>query len=135
MLGSQGLVLATAMVVSSTVLFLTFSRQKITSPPTKYSGNHDSEQPSEKTKIPRPCLSSGEKKKSERKKKKVKFAENVKEPTGNGEEFRNQHKKRSRVEMNCRNEIPGIQRMPPNRVALYNGILKDRVHRTECSSY
>ena len=72
-------------------------------------------------------------KKRERKKKKVKFAENVKEPSGNGEEFRNKHKKRSRMEMNCRNEIPVVERMPLNRVALYNGILKDRVQRMECS--
>ncbi|XP_062089854.1 uncharacterized protein LOC133796382 [Humulus lupulus] len=130
MLCSQGLVLATAMVVSSTVLFLTFSRQKSFSP-TQPSGNRDSEQPSEK--ILRSCLISGDDKKKERKKKIVKFAENVKEPRGNGEEFRNRQKKRSRMEMNCRNEIPGIQTTPSNHLVLYNGIIKDRVQRLECS--
>ncbi|KAM6546438.1 hypothetical protein CsatB_027174 [Cannabis sativa] len=107
MLGSQSLVLATAMVVSSTLLFLTFSKQKF-----QLSGNHDSEQSSQK--IPPSCLSSGNDKemRERNKKKKVKFAENVKEPKGNGEEFRNGYKKRRRMEMNnnCRNEISGIQK-------------------------
>ncbi|XP_024021902.1 uncharacterized protein LOC112091753 [Morus notabilis] len=118
MLGSQGLVLATAMVVSTTVLFIAFSRQKT------FSENHDSREPADKT--PRSCLSSGDKKKGEKKKKKVQFAENVKE---------NQYKKkRSRMESEyCRDEIPGIQGMPANRAALYRGILKDRVQRIECS--
>ncbi|XVF24795.1 hypothetical protein REPUB_Repub13aG0158400 [Reevesia pubescens] len=125
---SQGLVLATAMVVSSTVIFLTFSRQKSLSPPKQ---------------TLRSCLSS-EGKKKDKKKKKVKFAENVKETSGNGEEYRKeQHKKliaaatrttttaaagRSRkVDGFCRSEIPA------NRIALYNGILRDRVHKVECS--
>ncbi|KAF4398942.1 hypothetical protein G4B88_023536 [Cannabis sativa] len=121
MLGSQGLVLATAMF--------------------QLSGNHDSEQSSEK--IPPSCLSSGnDKEKRERnKKKKVKFAENVKEPKGNGEEFRNGYKKRRRIlEMNnnnCRNEISGIQKTPNknnNRIALYNGIIKDRTQRLHLKS-
>lgn len=72
-------------------------------------------------------------------KKKVKFAENVKETNGNGEVYRKEHNKkvitaaaatagRSRkVDRFCRNE------MPANRIALYNGILRDRVHGVECS--
>ncbi|EOY25799.1 hypothetical protein QUC31_011785 [Theobroma cacao] len=117
---SQGLVLATAMVVSSTVIFLTFSRQK-TLPPSKQTL--------------RSCLSS-EGKRRGRKKKKVQFAENVKDTSGNGEEYRKEQNKkliaatagRSRkVDRFCRNE------MPENRIALYNGILRDRVHRMECS--
>lgn len=133
MMGSQVLVLATAMVVSSTVLFLAFSRQK-----SILSQNHDSGDPPKKS--PRSCLSSGDRKR-EKKKKKVKFAENVKEPRGNGEEFRNEHKKRRGImgkRENCRNEIPAgievqVQGMPANRAALYSGILKDRVHRIQCS--
>ncbi|OMO54323.1 hypothetical protein CCACVL1_27884 [Corchorus capsularis] len=121
---SQGLVLATAMVVSSTVIFLTFSRQlKPFSPPPKQTL--------------RSCLCSDGKKR-DRKKKKVHFAENVKDTRGNGEEYRKEQTRkiiaaaesvgRSRnVDGFCRNE------MPANRVALYSGILRDRVHRTECS--
>ncbi|XVE52202.1 hypothetical protein DITRI_Ditri02bG0104000 [Diplodiscus trichospermus] len=117
---SQGLVLATAMVVSSTVIFLTFSRQKTLSSPKQ---------------TPRSCLSS-EGKKKDKKKKKVKFAENVKETSGNGEQYRKEHNKKSiaetagrsrKVDGFCRNE------MPANRIALYNGILRDRVHKMECS--
>ncbi|XWS16445.1 hypothetical protein CRYUN_Cryun34aG0088100 [Craigia yunnanensis] len=118
---SQGLVLATAMVVSSTVIFLTFSRQKNLSPPKQ---------------TLRSCLSSERKKRDKKKKKKVQFAENVKETSGNGEEYRKEQKKkliaatagRSRkIDRFCRNE------MPANRIALYNGILRDRVHKIECS--
>ncbi|KAL5575698.1 hypothetical protein UlMin_017397 [Ulmus minor] len=126
---SQALVLATAMAVSSAVIFLAFPRQKIASPSNQISENRDSdEQPPEKHL--RSCLYSGDK---ERKKKKVRFEANVKEPRGNGEEFRNRHKKSSRVERVCRIEIPANYGMPANRIALYNGILKNRVHRTECS--
>ncbi|XVF26587.1 hypothetical protein REPUB_Repub14bG0030600 [Reevesia pubescens] len=119
---SQGLVLATAMVVSSTVIFLTFSRQKTLLPPNK--------QPL------RSCLSS-EGKKRDKKKKKVQFAENVKETSGNGDEYRKeQHRKlvaatetegKRKVDRFFRNE------MPANRIALYNGILRDRVHKMQCS--
>lgn len=75
------------------------------------------------------CL---EEKKRQRKKKRVHFAENVKETSGNGKEYRKEHGKNlmNKAARNCRNEIP---RMPANRVALYNGILRDRVHGTQCS--
>ncbi|XVE89101.1 hypothetical protein DITRI_Ditri19aG0123400 [Diplodiscus trichospermus] len=120
---SQGLVLATAMVVSSTVIFFTFSRQKTLSLPKQ---------------TLRSCLSP-EGKKKEKKKKKVQFAENVKESKGNGEEYRKERNKKlttaaattagrsTKVDRFCRNE------MPANRIALYNGILRDRVHKMECS--
>ena len=77
-------------------------------------------------------------KKRERKKKKVQFAENVKEPSGNGEEYRKgqmQMKLSKFIEENCRNKIPTIGGMQENRTALYNGILKDRVRvqRMQCS--
>ena len=60
-------------------------------------------------------------KKRDKKKKKLQFAENVKETSGNGEEYRKEHNKkliattagRSRkVDRFCRNE------MPANRIAL-----------------
>ncbi|KAK4748266.1 hypothetical protein SAY87_014852 [Trapa incisa] len=120
MLGSQSLVLATtAMVVSSTVLFLAYSRHKPDPP-----------------KLPlRSCLSS-DGKKTGQKKKKVKFAESVKDPRENGEEFRRKQRRGS-SEKSCREcEIsspasPGA--MPANRAALYNGILRDRAQRMACS--
>ncbi|XWS20425.1 hypothetical protein CRYUN_Cryun31cG0100000 [Craigia yunnanensis] len=82
------------MVVSSTVIFLTFSRLKNVSPPKQ---------------TLRSCLSSEGKKRDKKKKKKVQFAENVKETSDNEE-----------VNGFCRNE------MPANWIALYNGILRDR---------
>ncbi|GMI98698.1 hypothetical protein like AT1G52565 [Hibiscus trionum] len=76
-----GLVLATAMVVSSSVIFLTLSRQKtLPLPPHKQSI--------------RSCLSSSERKKRDKKKKKVKFAENVKETNGDGEKYRKEQRKK-----------------------------------------
>ncbi|XP_038901306.1 uncharacterized protein LOC120088227 [Benincasa hispida] len=127
-LSSQGLVIATAMVVSSTALFLAFS-------------NHHKINPIIPSISLLPsCFSSDEKKKEKkkqrRKKKKVRFAEDVKEPKGNGEEYRREHDEKMGMEerkltrtrtSNCRNEIPA------NRVALYNGILKDRSQRIQCS--
>ncbi|CAH8391212.1 unnamed protein product [Eruca vesicaria subsp. sativa] len=121
---SHGVVIATAMVFSSTALFLAISRQ--------FSGNHQTSD----QQILRPCLCSEEKKKQRKKKtkKKVKFAENVKEPKGNGEEYRKKREslrepmiKPDKTGSVCRND------MPPNRIALYNGILRDKNHRVQCS--
>lgn len=72
------------------------------------------------------------------------FAEDVVDPRGDGEEFRRQHgggiiggnsstsikfKKKS-------NSVVGKDRgMPANRVALYNGILRDRVVQRLAYSY
>lgn len=48
-------------------------------------------------------------------------------------EFREKPGKKNRVSINeCRNEIPETKAMPANRVALYNGILRDRVQRMGC---
>ncbi|TYI60178.1 hypothetical protein E1A91_D10G087800v1 [Gossypium mustelinum] len=121
---SQGLVLATAMVVSSTVIFLTFSRQKTLSPPPKQTL--------------RSCLPSDGKKRDKKRKKKVQFAENVEETSGDGQEYRKeQHKKLIAAASTRRRKMDGFCRseMPANRIALYNGILRDRVHvhKMECS--
>ncbi|KAM7254332.1 hypothetical protein ACFE04_032014 [Oxalis oulophora] len=113
MLSSHGVVLATtAMLVSSTVLYLTLSWQK-----------------------PEFHSSSEGKRKLKKKKKRVHFADNVKLEDGNGELYRKeQMKKLTKVDQfinsnnNCRSH-----EIPANRVALYNGILRDRVHRIECS--
>lgn len=74
-----------------------------------------------------------EEKKRERKKKKVQFAEDMKEPSGNGKEYREECIKLSKDEMSCRNKTPTVNGMPENRIALYNGILKDRMQRMKCS--
>ncbi|KAJ0250428.1 hypothetical protein HA466_0137630 [Hirschfeldia incana] len=121
---SHGVVIATAMVFSTTALFLAISRQ--------FSSNQTSDQ-----QILRSCLSSEEKKKQRKKRKKVKFSEDVKEPKGDGEEYRKrEHLRRIVPEQGdelekassvCRND------MPANRMALYNGILRDRDHRLQCS--
>ncbi|CAN4088500.1 unnamed protein product [Withania somnifera] len=84
--------------------------------------------------ILRSCLSSAGKNKdrARKKKKSVQFAADVKSPSGNGEEYRRKHmKKFTETRSNsCGNEIVG---MPGNRVALYTGILRDRVQRMEFS--
>lgn len=63
-----------------------------------------------------------------KKKKKVKFAEDVKDTKGNGELYRKEGRKRSEIQKSCGNE-----KMPANHAALYTGILKDRVHRIQYS--
>lgn len=70
-------------------------------------------------------------KKNNNKKKRVKFADDVKDSRGNSELYRKLHRKSSKAEATCRgNEILGYNgRMPANRVALYSGILKDRVQK------
>lgn len=74
-----------------------------------------------------------EERKKERKKKRVQFAANVKEPRGDGKEYRKERMKPSKAEISCRNEIRETRGMPENRIALYNGILRDRVQRMQCS--
>ncbi|KAG2250763.1 hypothetical protein Bca4012_063828 [Brassica carinata] len=127
---SHGVVIATAMVFSSTALFLTISRQ--------FSGNHQTSDLQDQQSL-RPCLCSEETKKQRKKKnKKVKFAENVKEPKGNGEEYR---RKRESMRINVQETVIKPDKtgsvcridMPANRIALYNGILRDRDHRVQCS--
>ncbi|KAK4796276.1 hypothetical protein SAY86_028602 [Trapa natans] len=121
MLGSQSLVLATtAMVVSSTVLFLAFSRHK--SVPQK--------QPL------RSCLCSDrETKKKKEKKKRVKFAVGVKEPGASGPDLKRNIQRRNPTEKSCKEcEISSTGPvMPANRAALYSAMLRDRAERTVCS--
>ncbi|CAH2053600.1 unnamed protein product [Thlaspi arvense] len=137
MLGcSNGTVaIATAMVFSSTALFLAMARQ--------FHGNQTSKVQDQTPVTPGPilrsCLSSEETKKQRKKKnKKVRFAENVKDTKGNGKEYRMRElswrtvpepvTNPGKTGSNC-----GISTIPANRMALYNGILRDRDHRTQCS--
>ncbi|MED6211608.1 hypothetical protein PIB30_075400 [Stylosanthes scabra] len=127
---SQGIVFTTAMVLSSTVLYLAFSRHK----------NILHHSPQSNNQILRSCLSSEKKRErkltnKKNKKKRVQFAENVVEIIERSEE-EEEERNRKRVastsrsrSSNCRN----APEMPANRIALYNGILRDRVHRMECS--
>ncbi|XP_027342595.1 uncharacterized protein LOC113855241 [Abrus precatorius] len=129
---SQGLVLTTAMLVSSTVLYLAFSTQK-TTPSFLIHWNshfHDSNKGTLRS-----CLYSEEKKrKRKKKKKKVQFADNVKESRETSEVGSiEKQRKQNGVSNNCRQETSETSGMPANRIALYNGILRDRVHRIQCS--
>ncbi|TKY64560.1 hypothetical protein E2542_SST14458 [Spatholobus suberectus] len=132
---SQGLVFTTAMVFSTTLLYLAFSRQK-TSLPFQILGNSNSPHPNKQ--ILRSCIYSDEKKRERKKnkKKKVKFAENVmvkEEARDTNEKNREKQGRQNRVSSGaCTNEIQENREMPANRIALYNGILRDRVQRMAC---
>ncbi|XP_038879742.1 uncharacterized protein LOC120071499 [Benincasa hispida] len=130
MMNSQGMALATAMAaVSGTVILLSFCIQKSIpihqfSPPTL-----------------RSCIPSDTRKKKKHKKR-VHFAKDVVDPIGNGEDFRRRHEiawnnnysSSSSSSSSLPPQNPSAAAvdpgMPANRVALYNGILRDRVvHR------
>uniref|UniRef100_A0A1J3DR12 Uncharacterized protein n=1 Tax=Noccaea caerulescens TaxID=107243 RepID=A0A1J3DR12_NOCCA len=123
-------VIATAMVFSSTALFLALARQ--------FHGNQTSKIHDQTPRtVLRSCLSSEETKKQRRKtKKKVRFDENVKDTKGNGKEYRRKELSKRTVPVTKPGKTDSICRistMPANRMALYNGILRDRDHRTQCS--
>ncbi|KAJ9179043.1 hypothetical protein P3X46_010871 [Hevea brasiliensis] len=104
-LSSQAVVLATAMVVSSSVVFLAFSKHK-TFP--EFFKNQDSQSSAQNL---RSCLCSEGKKrdrnKKKKKKKRVKFAENVKDTKGNGEEYRRvKENSITRIDRVCRKRNP-----------------------------
>ncbi|XP_044471468.1 uncharacterized protein LOC123200362 [Mangifera indica] len=125
-LSSQGVVLATAMAaVSGTVILLAFRLQK-SSPTTQFPLDripHDSSQ----VQVLRSCISTEGKKGKKKKKKRVQFAEDVVDPRGNGKEFRRQVLSRvSSSSSSSTSEFKKTGGMPANRVALYNGILRDR---------
>ncbi|KAL2338379.1 hypothetical protein Fmac_012825 [Flemingia macrophylla] len=109
MISAQGVAVATAMAVSGTVILLALRLQK---------SLHEMPPPSPPPPPPlRSCISSGRKK---AKKKRVHFAKDVVESRRDGEEFRKKiHSFKPKAPSK-----PGI---PANRVALYNGILRDRV--------
>ncbi|KAH6806655.1 hypothetical protein C2S51_031486 [Perilla frutescens var. frutescens] len=106
-LSSQGVVLATAMAVSGTVILLALRLQK---PPSSSTALFSLQQS---------CI--------------ISSSEDVVDPIGNSEDYRKLHKKYSNS--TTLNKARKLQEMPANRVALYNGILRERVihHRVAYS--
>ncbi|XP_015578030.1 uncharacterized protein LOC8275895 isoform X2 [Ricinus communis] len=138
MLCSQGMVLATAMAVSGTVILLALRLQKSLPPSLLPMEQQIPQSSHQQQAVLRSCISSGKKTNKKKKKKRVHFAEDVVDPRGDGEEFRRQHgaivvaKNSSSPPKFKKSSGAGVKarEMPANRVALYHGILRDRViHR------
>ncbi|KAG5602061.1 hypothetical protein H5410_033431 [Solanum commersonii] len=89
LMGSQGVVLATAVVVSAgTIVVFDLLRQKYLSIAELELTNNNKKSPRQNLLL-KSCLSSGEKNmNSRRKKKRVHFAADVKDSNSNGKEFR-----------------------------------------------
>ncbi|XP_075490930.1 uncharacterized protein LOC142529310 [Primulina tabacum] len=124
MLTSQALVLATAMAASAGTIIIYNRLQE------KYSvipRNQDSHYVNGKQAL-KSCLSSGGKRRGGDRRKRVRFADDVKDSRGDsGDKF---DKKVAEIKSSsCGKET----RMSPNRVALYSGILKNRFQRMEYS--
>ncbi|XP_072960816.1 uncharacterized protein [Typha angustifolia] len=137
-MGSHGLALAaTAMAVSGTVVLIALCRNKPLLFHSLFTPLDGINPPSQSRNL-RPCISS-EKRKRERarnkSKKRVHFADEVAElelDKKADNEVKLVHYSRNRqVE---ETQIGRISRMPANRAALYNGILRDRLQRV-ASSY
>ncbi|OIV99911.1 hypothetical protein TanjilG_26249 [Lupinus angustifolius] len=116
MMSAQGVVFATVMAFSGTVILLALRLHK--SFPVH-------EIPHSSSPILRSCLSSDERKREKNKKKRVQFAKDVVDSSKDSEDFRKQHKclkskSESKIQKNCN------RGMVANREALYNGILRDR---------
>ncbi|KAG6769349.1 hypothetical protein POTOM_024980 [Populus tomentosa] len=119
MLCSQGVVLATAMAVSGTVILLAFRLQKSLPPSGQFPIDLHHRIPQSSRQALRSCIS----------------PEDVVDPRGDGQEFRRQHEAIFLSQNSCSSSSStstefkknGQQRrMPANRAALYNGILRDR---------
>ncbi|XP_057768086.1 uncharacterized protein LOC130988292 [Salvia miltiorrhiza] len=117
-LSSQSVVLATAMAVSGTVILL--AARRLQKPPSTTAHF---------PLLPSCIIPSSDEGKKRKKKKKVHFAEDVVDPIGNSEEYRKSHKANLNKYSNSTTLNKGrkIQEMPANRLALYNGMLRDRV--------
>ncbi|PIN17191.1 hypothetical protein CDL12_10150 [Handroanthus impetiginosus] len=126
MLTSQGLFLAVAVSAGTIILFDLFKDKYFPS-----SQNQDSQK-----KVLKSCLSksTGNKKREKEQRKKVHFADEVKDFRGNGRRFCRKGQRNVEIAKSCcGNEVFGFKKMPANRVALYSGIMKDRMERMEYS--
>ncbi|KZV56056.1 hypothetical protein F511_06073 [Dorcoceras hygrometricum] len=129
MLTSQALVLATAMAASAgTLIIFNLLQERYTPIPRKQDSRiHGKE-------ALKSCLSSGGKRRNgKRRIKKVRFADDVKDSRRDlNEKF--ERKAGEKIESSCcGKEMLGLRRMPANRVALYSGILRNRVQMMEYS--
>ncbi|KAL9304517.1 hypothetical protein ACSQ67_021780 [Phaseolus vulgaris] len=102
---SQGLVFTSAMLFSTTLLYLAFSKHK-SSPQFQIPSDSNKQ-------ILRSCIYSVER--------------------DSKEENREEQGRQNRVSASeCKRENPRNGEIPANRVALYNGILRDRGQRMAC---
>ncbi|KAK3002513.1 hypothetical protein RJ639_021425 [Escallonia herrerae] len=140
---SNGVVLATAMAVSGTVILLAMRLQKSLTTTTEAAAAATTTtttqfliSPVQQPPAPRSCISPDGRKR-EKKKKKVHFAQDVVDTRGSSEEFRRRLRTSngtSSLHSSLKNGRK-MRDMPANRMALYNGMLKDRVLHRVAYSY
>ncbi|XP_020548839.1 uncharacterized protein LOC105164414 isoform X2 [Sesamum indicum] len=133
-LTSQVLFLATALAASAGTVFLFDLLRERCFPPPQIPRNQDSL--IQRKQLLKSCLSSGkplqpqENKKRKRKKKRVQFADDVKDSKSNGN--RKKHRKFAETDEKscCGNAVVGLKKLPANRATLYSGILiRERLRR------
>ncbi|RZC51116.1 hypothetical protein C5167_019544 [Papaver somniferum] len=112
LMSSHSMAFAAAMAVSGTIIILSFCRPKLTAVSvSKFSTKSDDPQNL------RPCTCSEGKKRKKKMKKRVHFAEDVVDPVGKD------------CFGPCGSQQEEVRGIPPNRMTLYSGILRDRKHR------
>eukprot|EP00268_Persea_americana_P026054 TRINITY_DN25423_c0_g1_i2.p1 TRINITY_DN25423_c0_g1~~TRINITY_DN25423_c0_g1_i2.p1 ORF type:complete len:121 (+),score=27.39 TRINITY_DN25423_c0_g1_i2:246-608(+) len=116
LLSSQAMVLATAMAVSGTVILFLCKQDPFSATQLVLGQN-----PTPPSLNLRSCISSEEKRRG-KKKKRVRFADDVVGPIRREEDIRREDKD---------GEV--LPRKLSNRMALYNGIMQDRLQRLQCS--
>ncbi|XP_052183018.1 uncharacterized protein LOC127795403 [Diospyros lotus] len=125
-LNSQAVVIAAAMAVSGTVILLALRLHK-----SFYATAQFPVSQSPPPQSLRSCLTPEWKKREDKKmkkKKRVRFAEDVVDTGGSSEEFRRRRRCRNSNSLpsNSSSKQEVVGGMPANRMALYNGILRDR---------